>query len=117
MPGGGLSGSESFETAAVREAREETGLDVALGPCVWTRDHAFEWEGRHFDQYERFYVARCRSDAVAPVKQDDYVTGFRWWHMDEIASSNEDFAPKRLAELLPPIVAGAYPDPPLDTGV
>jgi 8-oxo-dGTP pyrophosphatase MutT (NUDIX family) len=116
MPGGGLSESESFEAAALREAREETGLDVELGPCVWTRHHVFEWEGRQFDQYERFFVARCRSSAVAPVKQDSYVTGFRWWSMDEIASSTQDFAPRRLAELLPPILAGAYPIRPLDTG-
>lgn len=117
MPGGGLSGTESFEAAAVREAQEETGLDVELGPCVWTRHHVFAWEGRQFDQYERFFVARCHGGAVAPVKQDSYVTGFRWWSMDEIATSTEDFAPSRLAELLPPILAGTSPSQPLDAGV
>ena len=102
---------------AVREAREETGLDVEVGPCVWTRHHVFEWAGREFNQYERYFVARCGSGAVAPTRQDSYVTGFRWWSMDEIASSGDDFAPGRLAELLPAILAGEYPTSPLDAGV
>ena len=67
-PGGGLSGAESFEAAALREAREETGLDVQLGPCVWTRHHIYVWEGQRFDQYERFFVGRCGAHAVAPLK-------------------------------------------------
>jgi 8-oxo-dGTP pyrophosphatase MutT (NUDIX family) len=116
-PGGGLSGTESFEAAALREAREETGLDVQLGPCVWTRHHVYAWEGRRFDQYERFFVARCGAGAVFPLNQDSYVTGFRWWSVHEIARSAEDFAPSRLAELLPPILAGRYPSQPLDAGV
>jgi len=34
LPGGRMEGGETPETCLKREFREETGLDVAVGPCV-----------------------------------------------------------------------------------
>lgn len=117
MPGGGLDGDESFEEAARRELQEEAGCQFELGPCVWVRRHKHEWNGRPADQYERFFVAHTKTETLNPEGQDGYISGHRWWSLDELRSSGEEFAPRAVAELLPDILDGHYPDEPVDCGV
>jgi 8-oxo-dGTP pyrophosphatase MutT (NUDIX family) len=116
-PGGGLQPGESFETAAQRELYEETGLFLPIGPWVWTRRHVFTWEGRRHDQYERYFVVHAEERPVRPARADRYVVGHRWWSLGEIEQSTEDFAPRRLADLLRAILCGEYPVAAIDCGV
>lgn len=48
FPGGGIEDGESVEEAAVREAKEETGLDITLGKKLW------EYENK--DRLEYYYL-------------------------------------------------------------
>ncbi len=117
MPGGGLEPNESFEDAAKREAYEESGCSFDLGPYVWYRRHKHVWNGKPFDQYERFFVAIATNSTYNPPSQDKYVSKHRWWSLEELQSSGEEFAPRNIRNILSAILNGDYPESPFDCGV
>ena len=93
---------ETHEEGLRRELLEEAGIAAPIGPCVWTRVHEFEW-GEHFvRQVERYYVVRVESDEIAPqldLAAED-VQEIRWWTLAELEASDEEFAPRRLPQLI-----------------
>ncbi|RBP48255.1 ADP-ribose pyrophosphatase YjhB (NUDIX family) [Roseimicrobium gellanilyticum] len=118
MPGGGLDTGESFEDAARRELYEETGITAPLSTCVWFRRHRHTWNGQDADQFERFFVARTRStQAISGTNPDSYMSELRWWSLSELIDSTDDFAPRRIAHLLPAILRADFPELPIDCGV
>ena len=120
-PGGGLDAGESHREAALRELEEEVGLRaVTLGPCVWLREHVFNWNGRAYRQRERFYLVRVDAHEVDRKGNDEnelrVLEEFRWWTLPDLEASDETFAPRRVALFLAPLLAGELPSHPVDVG-
>jgi hypothetical protein len=100
---------------------EETGLvvDVAsLGRPVWTRDYIFRWKEKDERHLERFFLVRVGEHAVDTSGLDSdeasVVGEYRWWALDDMASTSELFSPARFAELLVPVLSGKLPQAPIE---
>jgi len=73
FPGGKIGADETAEQAAVRECREETGLEVEVVSLDSTVDHHYDRPGREpLAVRLHFFLCRPRPGQLAPLAP------FRW---------------------------------------
>jgi 8-oxo-dGTP pyrophosphatase MutT (NUDIX family) len=121
-PGGGIESGESEREAAAREVAEETGLAAAaIGPAVWTRSVEIPWAEPPFVQRETYFwtpTARFEPNpaAIPTEAERREIDAYRWWRLEEIETSAERFAPRRLGFLLRELFERGLPAAPIDAG-
>jgi 8-oxo-dGTP pyrophosphatase MutT (NUDIX family) len=100
-PGGEIEVGEAPLKAAVRELREELGLEVAVAGPDREESNCFEHLGGMVDNTDYYFHAECGVDAprLMGVTVDEIAAmrEIRWWSAAEIEASGERFFPVDLA--------------------
>jgi 8-oxo-dGTP diphosphatase len=88
VPGGFVERGETAEAAAVREAREELGVEVHLERVVGIFPDTYFFGGERQPSLNIYYLAQLRRPS-ASIRPADDVSGFRWFPLARL--------PRRLA--------------------
>ncbi len=89
-PGGALEPGEDHPTAALRELREETGLEAHLGRSLWERRFTLQMQCGPVNQVERYFLARLPVGKPPVLNtSEEEILELRWWSIDELRTTGE----------------------------
>lgn len=119
--GGEIELGETPQEAALREIYEETGIkkeNVELGPIVWEGEFTLVLAGTPVHIKEQFIIARTKQNKVSLSNLTKYekavIKKAAWFSLEDIENCKEIIYPVLLKEYLANIIAGKYPDNPLN---
>jgi 8-oxo-dGTP diphosphatase len=102
LPGGEIEAGETESEAAVREVREEVGLELRVEGPVYQDSNQFVHQGEMQDNVDFLFRAECRREEprLIGVTADErkIMKQIRWWSEAEIEASRERIFPQNLAE-------------------
>jgi 8-oxo-dGTP diphosphatase len=80
--GGHLEVNESFEECAIREAFEETGLQLEQVKLLSVTNDLFKREGKHYVTI--FMGTKLFKEATPVVKEPDKLEEWKWFNTDKL---------------------------------
>jgi ADP-ribose pyrophosphatase YjhB (NUDIX family) len=102
LPGGEIEAGETEAAAAVREVREELGLELMVVGPVYRDSNQFLHQGEMQDNVDFLFRAGCGREEprLMGVTADEraIMKEIRWWSGAEIEASGERIFPVNLAE-------------------
>ena len=81
IPGGRLEMFETLENAVIREAKEETNLDIEVLQIMGVCDHIIKEENAHW--VATSYLCKIRS-GVAKIMEPDKASDMKWFNINNL---------------------------------